>query len=336
MTSREIIAAMVGVLLLLIVTVVVLIQIGALDDFLQTNSNRVSIDDEATMHQLILYDSTIAYVCSDEKGGFYRGNALAWESFESFKNNAGPQTPWSFDDLKKSLPASKSLVCSGSTQSIPTPSNKLSNIGGAKWINDQEGKFSKMRFSIEKDIELGDENGCFGFTGNKYSGDVFSDTGFVFSDKNSPNIFKFVFKNTDQLEDCRKFRGDQAIHEVQRDSFSGNWMKDNGDQPNVFSTVTVMASDRVSPLQKGSKGGTFIGDAGVTVGRKTFELCKGTKGYIQTNTGGKDAVKGPSGNLDDPNYSPENPPGFSDKEKTGNGKTENKVHPFIVITSNGC
>lgn len=366
MAEGKPIALMVGLVLLLILAAFVLVQFGVLDDFLQNNSNTVTIDSKADMHQLILYDSTIAYVCDNKAGGFYPApsfhpifaldSELMWESFANFKEHQD-EGHWSFSDLKDALPASKSLECFGSSRSLPTPDNLQSNTGGKKWINDQEGKFSRIGFSIDEDITIGKQGGCFGFQGGRYGGDVFSDTAFVFSDKNSPNRFLFKSSVGKQLKNCRQFGEDSA--------FDTNWMEDSLLEgrpiPNVFSTVTVISSDGES-LESAPKGevegglqpserfeGSDLAEGvlgafnSITfpkldppVKRYQFKLCEGTTGYIQTNTGGKDAVKGTSGNLNNPEYSAENPPGFSDKEKTGNAKTENKVHPFIVITNNGC
>ena len=334
MAEGKPIALMVGLVLLLILAAFVLVQFGVLDDFLQNNSNTVTIDSKADMHQLILYDSTIAYVCSDEKGGFYRTGALAWESFESFKKNDGPVTPWTFADIKDALPASKSLVCYGSTEVLPT---RGVLAGGDKWINDQEGKFSKMSFSIEKDITLGSRNGCFGFKGGEFDGDSFSDTAFIFSDKNSPNLFKFAFGQPEEVKDCKGFKGSEA----NSGPLTGKWMK--GGKPNVLSPVTVMASGSNLNSQKNLEGevsgvdnaGWFTGDHNIK--KFSFKLCEGTRGYIQTNTGGNKNVDGTTGNHQNPGYTPENPPGFSDKEKAGKkARQENLVHPFIVITKNGC
>ena len=66
------------------------------------------------------------------------------------------------------------------------------------------------------------------------------------------------------------------------------------------------------------------GDDSFTVYK--YKLCKGTRGYIQTNVGPNSDEK--SRGLD---YSVENPPGSADVE-TGNDRETNIIHPFIVFT----
>lgn len=334
MTSKNIIGTMVALVVTLIVAGVLVIQAGYLDEFLQANSNRIGIQDDATMHQLILYDTTIAYVCNDKKGGYYTASgALQWESFGSFRKNDGAGTPWTFGELEEALPAAKPLSCYGETKPFPGRGNL---VGGDNWINDQEGEYSRKRFSVESDIQLGEENGCFGFKGGEYGGDDFSDTAFVFSDRNSPNKFKFGI-NSGKISGCKKFQGEDANHGSNLD---GNWM--NGGKPNVMSTVTVMTSDGISlnSDQKKNRGtvNQVSNGGGLNshdIEKYSFKLCEGTKGYIQANTGGNKNVDGPDNN-GDVAYSPDSPPGFSEKEKTGSAEGENKIHTFIVITNNGC
>lgn len=65
-----------------------------------------------------------------------------------------------------------------------------------------------------------------------------------------------------------------------------------------------------------------------STGSYSFLICEESEGYIQTNTGANSNEKG--------GYSRENPPGV-DKEKGGGGVgTDNKLHPFVVITENTC
>ena len=86
-------------------------------------------------------------------------------------------------------------------------------------------------------------------------------------------------------------------------------------------SLSTPGSTNVNGVNAGGFGGGFTDNIEITA----FEFEAGTKGYIQTNVGC---------NNQNPTHSTADPPGLSDKEIKSD-ECDNKLHPFIVITSTG-
>lgn len=200
--------------------------IGAADD---TASKYTKIDSAHTMHQLVMYDATIAYLCDDSVaagwltsgvGPFGEGDRR-WTSWGTYKkiwktgavagSGGGSQKapitddpnepvlgsdyPFTFGNLNETF-SGPSLSCFGTGTTIGGDQGLGNMIDprSKEWRNDQEGKFSKMEFEVETDdpIYIGPCIWASTSNGNGVIGDEppkVTDMIFHFTNKQNINIY---------------------------------------------------------------------------------------------------------------------------------------------------
>lgn len=365
MSSTKIIMVMSLMILVFLFGGLALGFILSTGSFLDNQSARVQINDRNTMQQLVMYNSLIAYACDSRSGG-YGGD---WASWKEYKDYAKGTSELSFDDLRDSMSTSN-LVCSGTPQKLPTDGiggemkkagKKFLDVGKpdvGSWGNDQDGKYSKMRFEVTKNIKLGTINpatgkiiGCFVQEGGPGGDTVYiwadpdSAAATTYNDDYSGDSMKCVTADPTDKSDGTSGDSDNAA--VTGGAWGGPTIAvhlmgygfditDFHRKATHWRTITLKAGGAVSA---GKRYIPIGGDDDVDVDIEAYEyaLCEGAKGYIQTNTGGPHSYKtGPDlEDTQDPGYTPDNPPG-EPGEKVGNHPVDyNNIHPFIVITDPG-
>jgi hypothetical protein len=116
--------------------------------------NRVQINNLETLNQLIMYNSLIAHVCDDSvaAGALDNSGSRMYDSWMSYKKvwkMASTNTDDGlFSDLNRSYPR-PDLNCYGTGTTFGSLSigNKVDPTS-KEWRNDQEGKFSRIKFVV--------------------------------------------------------------------------------------------------------------------------------------------------------------------------------------------
>jgi|GEM_PF-2174752 len=303
-------------------------------------SSEIEINNTRQMSQLVLYDSLIAYQCSPNQGGYEiltKDETLGsyWSAWTEYKDASGASaTAINWDHLEA---AGSNLKCYGSESKLPGTDGALDFALDNSWLNDQQGKYSRKDFRITKKVILGPciayENGDSGPSGSDPQ-----DAVFLFSDESSnPGAAVTNYARGGILASITSVNNRGPNYGFGGKMNPSDCMKPNhwhggGTTDSIVSVVTVIGAEDVEDditgegwdhVDSSSITGTQ-GDDSFTVYK--YKLCKGTRGYIQTNVGPNSDEK--SRGLD---YSVENPPGSADVE-TGNDRETNIIHPFIVFT----
>lgn len=304
-----------------------------LQDFLNKNSGAPIISSEEEFAQLVAYSATKAYACSEEAGG-RRSNSLTsnnqlWASYQEYRS-AGV-----FDDLEEAMPYD--LQCSGSATTLPMTSEGFwDSLGGVtglntkSWRNDEEGKYSRNEFIINNSDDatpLEFNKGCIAYDSTNNENDM----AFAFVD--SSDLSFMNWKVSGGISNCFGIADGGT---ESKDSGNGAFMT----VPVIFHNVegntdTILPSSSLTQYSVGSGSIPHLPQYTTTVTERELYLCRGTKGYVQTNNGAMDADVVKRGNPDDPDYSVSRPPGYSDREQPGRGAADNTIHPYIVITDMG-
>lgn len=316
---------MMGIILVL-VFVVVLAAFGyqMVNRAEQSASGKIQINNTQAMTQLVMYNSLIAYTCSDEKGGFHEGTQtvggdIYWGSWQNYYDNHD------FEALERA--SGGDLECYGSTSKLPLSQgigDEINPIGKDTWLNDQAGEYSRKDFVITEDgVQLGP---CILHESNTNDNDMNAVYFMAGPDVSAVSTYNggdlgrqgpgYPFPSGDEITsgDCTTIDGSPESSIGQGPAITTIVMEGQDAETSEISGWGTISSD----------WGTG-GDSNFDV--REYELCKGTAGYIQTNVGPNDEEKNRN-----PLYTPDNPPGDSDVE-TGNDPTANTVHPFIVFTN---
>ena len=306
----------------------------------EETQNRVIIDSDKEMMKLILYDSMIAYGC--DVGGHISDvppTSKFWGDWKTMRDKYAPSHPIDFDELNSSMPLKfRGLPCYGTGSTLPGTGDIETQLPYSPYSkelrDDQEGKYSKIKFEINDSdnsnpvtlpkcfVHYTEDNGVGGF-GPQYitkSGDQVTNSWFLMSDKNQDSVFNkgSGWGNIDI--GCETITNSGPVNP------SSN--KDDGPAMNV----NVLDGGVGDDLSTGQSESVDTGDfSGVTstssIEAVKFEFPKGTKGYIQTNTGCSSQEAAPQ-------HTVENTPGLSDKE-VNSDVCDNRLHPYIVITKVG-
>lgn len=125
-------------------------------------SNRVQIDNQDTLYQLIMYDTLIAHVCDDSvnSGALDNSGSRMYDSWKSYRDlwetydssisapASGTTSTSLFDGLNKTFPRPE-LSCFGTGTTVGATSvGSYVDPTSKEWRNDQEGKYSKIPFTI--------------------------------------------------------------------------------------------------------------------------------------------------------------------------------------------
>ena len=329
--SIQAITGIVGVLI--ISAIIGLGFIAGVADSVQAETNRqVEIENKTMMMKLILYDSMIAYGC--EVGGHISDdgfNSRYWGTHKDLMNYARDNdNTISFSSLNASMPRSfKGLPCTGVGFTLPETGGPLqdSTPVSKEWRDDQEGKPSRIKFKIEKDITLPK---CFvhytadlqgvdvgsGPTGqytNRGQGEV-TNSWFLMSNNEQHSVFKPGPKSIGSVN-CETMNPDapNSIRNPSSDVEDGPAMNVEVLDTTVGENLETSSSGSVSA------SGPFLESIDIS----GFKFEKGTTGFVQTNTGCKSQ---------NPAHSISDTPGMSGREFKSD-TCDNKLHPFIAITS---
>lgn len=297
-------------------------------------SGELRINNTQQMAQLVLYDASIAYQCTPEQGGYEIAWSTRigsyWSAWSEYRDvSAASATPINWGHLEA---AGSNLECYGSTTKLPGSQGALEIDKQDTWLNDQGGAYSRKDFRITKDnVQLGPclayENGDTG----KSESDP-QDIVFLFTDESVSSVTNYAADSLTTLDntgpDYNLGAGTMNPGNCIRPGSS------SGDTTDAaVSTVTVMnpgSNDGIYPSEGWDHvGGTAsLAERGDThFSTYKYNLCKGTRGYIQTNVG-KNTVETSRSS----DYAPNDPPGVADRE-TGNDREANIIHPFIVFTN---
>ncbi len=319
--------------------------LGQVDD---EGSNQVVISSQEEMMKLILYDAMIAYGC-DVGGNMDLNGDKFWGDWKTMETYADPGNPdrINFQDLNSSMPKKfEGLPCYGTGSTLPGTGTAASNTAyiSKEWRDDQEGKYSKIEFKINDSNSASDITlpKCFVHhtasnpttIGHRPGSDQYETR-----DQDSEVTNSWFLMSEQQTQDSVFLRGQGWT----QSSLNCKTINPNS-PPTVTPEVKVSTTQRKKwnhgpamnvevlddnvgvDLSTGTSSPiTGVGDFASDIDITDFEFKKGTTGYIQTNTGCT-SVTAP--------HSIADTPGVSDKEIKGDGGTcDNKLHPFIVITS---
>jgi hypothetical protein len=307
------------------------------------------ISDQKEMKKLILYDAMIAYGC--DVGGWLDANGdKYWGDRDALMEYAGPGSGRiSFEDLNSSMPrVFKGLPCYGTGSTLPGTGTYAENNQyipvSKEWRDDQEGKYSRIRFKINESISspirlpkcfIHDTASPPNDVGSGISGDQYenrdqdtevTNSWFMMSEQDQHSVFlngKGWGPSTSF--DCAQIKDNSATKQPQK-SNPQDGRTHGGPAMNVEvlddTTGASLSVGGTTTVQSGPGSvDRFIDDIEITA----FEFEAGTTGYVQTNVGCTNQ---------NPTHSIADPPGLSDKEIKSD-ECDNKLHPFIVITSTG-
>jgi len=289
-------------------------------------SSEMQINNTEQMNQLILYDAVIAYQCTPNKGGYeirtasWVGNY--WSAWTEYKEASGASaTGIDWGHLEA---AGSNLECYASESKLPGTEGNLVDVQDNSWLNDQGGKFSRKYFEITtNNVTLGP---CLGYENSDTgaSGSDPQDVTFLFADETTDSGMALAsgslgsFFNNEgpgysfsslSESDC------QTVGSTSTSDLNGNAA--------VVITVNLLGEvDTDDAASTPNAAGGTKGNVATNFETYEYDLCKGTKGYIQTNVGGA---------TESAPFTVSNPPGLSDKE-VGSDDEVNFVHPFIVFT----
>jgi hypothetical protein len=374
MSSSKVVTVMALLILVFMFGGLLLSIILQTEGFLDNQSNRVTVNNPETFSQLAAHVALRAYHCNYDGGGQVSGDWLssgrfkAWGPWKAYIDYAESHSSLTFEDLRNSKPGQ--LSCSGTAASLPfqdaTLKQGASNFNpvqsGGGWGNDQEGKFSRMKFKFNKSLWLtaidgtGDQHGCYAFNTGEDAGTSSGGTGpggitpFVISLSDSEDFAAMELNSRHGGDpiyenggwDCLSVKGDSIVNP-----------DDNGDdQTGAWIHMIIMSADHLDPdaavdgfPNKGTcsscpvpsvTGYSQGGASGNTDLLATdFYICKGATGYIQANTGPPQVNYGIGSSISTAEYTPENPPGKSGEQVGGTQKTENYIRLFAVFTDIG-
>lgn len=320
------------------------------DSFVESQSGKVIIDDEADMAQLATHVALRAYNCNDDGGGQYSvvdsidigpiNSYKRWSSWKSYVEyaEATPDTAdyLSFKELKNATPGK--IACSGTASTLPfvdkSALQMLANFAtDSHWGNDQEGRYGRMEFEVNETIYVGGIEssghayGCYGFDQTGHP-DGITDMVIVVADEDDYNYFNW---DTNIHRTC---------HSVADPSQTISVDTNGNSQDGAFLTLTVIGDEAerndINTVNLQGTAWDFFNNAVDTeIDYGTSKLCPGTMGYIQANTGGQDAAIGDQGTENDPMYGPQDVPGKHGEQVGGNAGTANQVRLFMVIENAG-
>lgn len=301
-------------------------------------SNQVVISSQEEMMKLILYDSMIAYGCDvggelDIDGDKFWGD---WNAMQTYASDIPGNPRIYFGDLNSSMPTKfQGLPCYGTGSTLPGTGTKLSNtkLASKQWRDDQEGKYSKIEFKINDsdsstDIEIpkcfvhfthdnGITSGSLGWQYEARDPDEVTNSWFFMSKQDQPSIHDRgeAIGLSDNTIQCTTIT-DTAVKKSPSDNNAGPAMNVEVLDDNVGEDLSNGGTDNI-------ESSNFWPSNPIQINK--FNFPKGTTGYIQTNVGCT-SINSP--------HSISDTPGVADKEIKGDGGTcDNKLHPFIVITS---
>jgi hypothetical protein len=233
MTQSEVSNVTLIVLAFLIGGVVLIFITTGLGQAEAKSANRVQIDDRDTLYQLIMYDSLIAHVCdgSVAAGALDNSGSRMYDDWESYKqlweqhdgSIQGPSGGASlFDSLNQTFPR-PDLDCYGTGTTIGAKSiGNMIDPTSKEWRNDQEGQYSRVRFTVNGTPPSEDEDfwvgPCYWFdqaknskaiaprdsAGKGYKG--ITDVGFFFAHPDHINFyFRFwgIHDGSDRPQGCQ-------------------------------------------------------------------------------------------------------------------------------------
>jgi hypothetical protein len=361
MSSSKIVMTMAMLILIFLFGGLMLGFILQSEGVLEKQSGRVVINDEATMAQLITHVSLRAYNCNDQGGGqFSVADAVSfvpyvdgykrwhsWKKYVEFAEGTGRHEPrgsdnfLSFQNLKDSTPGK--IQCSGTSSTLPFQDKSLLQgaanlVTDSHWGNDQEGRYGRMEFKVNKTIWLGGKTdsgyvrGCYGFDRDPEDGNKLTDMTIFITGPQNYNYFQWDWDATDF-----------TCHQIGDPSYT-NEVEITGDpQKGTFLTVNVLYKGDPTDAFKDHRSdlghqpvSTAEGNTDVT--KKAFKVCEGATGYVQANTGGLQAALGDANDIsgvESDGYSALDPPGKHGEQVGGNAGTDNQVRPFIVIRDAG-
>ena len=291
------------------------------------SGKQAEINSTSQMQKLILYDAMIAYGC--DVGGQISDTpptSKYWGDWETMKKYADDPGTINFDELNASMPrVFKGLPCYGTGSTLPETGTAIQTETSVskEWRDEQEGRYSRIMFETTDDVTLPK---CFvhytyanpvrvsnNLPGQYHSRDEdteVTNSWFLMSKQNEHSVYKPGPSSSANIN-CERIAG----------SGSKNLKNDVSNGPAM--NVEVL-DDTVQQLHTSSgQSASSQNFEPNSIDAYEFELPKGTKGYVQTNTGCVNQ---------NPIHSRADPPGKANKEFKSD-TCDNKLHPFIVITS---
>lgn len=297
-------------------------------------SSEMQINNTEQMNQLVLYNAVIAYQCTPNKGGYeirtgsWIGNY--WSAWTEYKEASGASaTGINWGHLEA---AGSDLECYGSESKLPGIEGNIVDVYDDSWLNDQGGKFSRKYFEITtENVRLGP---CLGYENSKNgkSGSDPQDVTFLFADETTDSGMALASGSLGSFFNNKgpgySFGGSLSELDCQTVGSTSAGSLDGNDA--VVITVNLLGEVDTgdADFTRNADGEPSVGKGNLDTNFETYRytLCKGTKGYIQTNVGGA---------TESAPFTTSNPPGLSDKE-VGTDSEVNFVHPFIVFTEWTC
>jgi hypothetical protein len=327
MSSSKVIMVMAMLILIFLFGGLMLGFILQSQGVLEKQSGRVVVNDETTMAQMATHVALRAYNCDDNGGGhFSAADAIDfvpavdgykhWEDWQDYLEYAEPSKDFHFQDLKEATPGN--LQCSGTGSSLPlTTDGFLNKLGGAvtasHFGNDQEGRYGRMEFVVNKTIRIGGDGeagiplGCYGLD---HSGpDKLTNMYIGVADEDDLNIFEFD-NGLGSGKEC---------HAIGDPSETINVDGSGAPQQATLLTWTIIGDKESVPAD------SDIWNSG-ELETGAFRICEGATGYIQANTGG-DSMAEPTGS----EYSLQDTPGGNGEQEGGSILSGNKVRLFMVV-----
>lgn len=344
----------------------------------------VQIDNKHAFYQLVMYDSLIAYNCDDTAAaGLLDGTGdKHWDDWKTYKmaaakaqENPGNIGNFRFTELNNSFGGNQ-LRCYGTGTSIGGKGiSEAINPSSREWRNDQEGEHSRIRFTINGTPTGQDHfwvGPCFWFdqpantnslavpgdsdnpdkgwsNHPEVSGGI-TDMAYYFTDSSEVNHFDYWVDNKG-CQSTNNWESSSHRYEFRRGGNTNSHFGSTGMTGGPLLTVTMINNAGISSLVQEdidnvqSNGDVPGPDNSHTIETSRFKLCKGTRGYIQTNTGytteydyvadDYDYINTPAGEYGPSGF---DQPGHPDKEKFSdqNDNEDNSLHPFIVIEKYTC
>ncbi|NMJ92646.1 hypothetical protein GLT81_00105 [Nanohaloarchaea archaeon] len=292
------------------------------------SGKQAEINSTSQMQKLILYDAMIAYGC--DVGGQISDTpptSKFWGDWETMNKYADDPGTINFDELNASMPrVFKGLPCYGTGSTLPDTGTAIQQRTSVskEWRDDQEGRYSRIMFETTDDVTLPK---CFvhytadtpvevekGIVGQYHKRDAdteVTNSWFLMSKQNEHSVYKPG--PDDGLDiDCERIADSNTVNPDDGSVVA------NGPAMNV-----EVLDDTVQQLHTSSGQEVTHPDFDPNIDAYKFELPEGTKGYVQTNTGCVNQ---------NPIHSRADPPGKANKEFKSD-TCDNKLHPFIVITS---
>jgi hypothetical protein len=220
----------------------------------------------------------------------------------------------------------KGLPCYGTGSTLPDTGTAIQQRTSVskEWRDDQEGRYSRIMFETTDDVTLPK---CFvhytadtpvevekGIVGQYHKRDAdteVTNSWFLMSKQNEHSVYKPG--PDDGLDiDCERIADSNSVNPDDGSVVA------NGPAMNV-----EVLDDTVQQLHTSSGQEVSHDKFEHDIDAYEFELPEGTKGYVQTNTGCVNQ---------NPIHSRADPPGKANKEFKSD-TCDNKLHPFIVITS---